>query len=84
MLRFSLSYFWWFVSFFRSRQDVGLELIALRPQLSVLKRKNPRPGLKWSRSAAKSKPTSLTNKCNSGETYTSSSSSSKVNRHVQS
>src|SRR5215469_1997744 len=50
MLRFSLSYFWWLASFFRSRHDLAVELVALRQQLSVLKRKNPRPRLdRWDR-----------------------------------
>src|ERR1051326_1951240 len=47
MLRSFLSYVWWFASFFRSRHDLGLELVALRQQLNVLKRKNPRPRLDW-------------------------------------
>src|SRR5437868_6476985 len=32
-------------SFLRSRHDLGLELLALRQQLAVLKRKHPRPHL---------------------------------------
>src|ERR1700752_302591 len=40
----------WFSAFFCSRNDLGLELIALRHQLAVLKRKNPRPKLTgWDR-----------------------------------
>ena len=31
--------------FFRSRYNLGLEILALRQQLGVLKRKNPRPRL---------------------------------------
>src|SRR5215469_11071151 len=50
MLPFFLSYFWWFPGFFRSRHDLGLEIIALRQQLIVLKRRNPRPRLShWDR-----------------------------------
>ena len=50
MLRFLLSFFAWFTAFFRSRHDLGLELVALRQQLGVLKRKNPRPNLRqWDR-----------------------------------
>jgi transposase InsO family protein len=33
-------------SFFRSRYSLGIEIIALRQQLGVLKRKNPRPRLR--------------------------------------
>jgi hypothetical protein len=34
----------------RSRHDLGLELVALRQQVGVLKRKNPRPKLsRWDR-----------------------------------
>ena len=44
------AFFSWFVAFFRSRNDLGLELVALRHQLAVLKRKNPRPRLRpWDR-----------------------------------
>jgi hypothetical protein len=50
MLGLSFSFFWWFVSFFRSRHSLGLELVALRQRLGVLKRKNPRPRLgRWDR-----------------------------------
>src|SRR5262249_10603216 len=50
MLRLCVSFFWWFASFFRSRHDLGLELVALRQQLGVLKRKNARPRLgQWDR-----------------------------------
>jgi len=45
MLRFFLSFFGWFTAFFRSRHDLGLELVALRHQVGVLKRKNPRSRL---------------------------------------
>ena len=50
MLRLILSFFWWFAAFFRSRHDLGFELVALRQQVGVLKRKNPRPRLgRWDR-----------------------------------
>jgi putative transposase len=40
----------WFGVFFRSRNDLGLELVALRHQVAVLKRQNPRPKLsRWDR-----------------------------------
>jgi putative transposase len=42
-----LAFLFWFGAFFRSRNDLGLELVALRHQLAVLKRKNPRPQLSW-------------------------------------
>jgi putative transposase len=45
MIRFLLAFLSWFGVFFRSRHDLGLELVALRQQVSVLKRKNPRPRL---------------------------------------
>src|SRR5262249_51044207 len=45
MIRLLLAFVSWFAAFFRSRHDLGLELIALRQQVSVLKRKNPRPKL---------------------------------------
>jgi len=40
-----LAFLSWFGAFFRSRHDLGLELVALRQQVGVLKRKNPRPKL---------------------------------------
>jgi len=43
MIRFLLASLSWFGAFFRSRHDLGLELVALRQQVGVLKRKNPRP-----------------------------------------
>src|SRR5262250_1612192 len=50
MLPLCFTFFCWVVSFFRSRHDLGLELVALRQQLGVLKRKNPRPRLDaWDR-----------------------------------
>jgi hypothetical protein len=42
MIRFLLAFLSWFGAFFRSRHDLGLELVALRQQVGVLKRKNPR------------------------------------------
>jgi len=33
--------------FFRSRSDIALEVLALRQQVAVLKRKRPRPSLNW-------------------------------------
>ena len=33
--------------FFGSRYNLGLEILALRQQLGVLKRKNPRPRLRF-------------------------------------
>jgi hypothetical protein len=46
MIRFLLAFPSWFGAFFRSRHDLGLELVALRQQVGVLKRKNPRPQLR--------------------------------------
>ena len=45
MTRLFLAFLSWFGAFFRSRHDLGLELVALRQQVGVLKRKNPRPRL---------------------------------------
>jgi hypothetical protein len=45
MSEFVLTLFCWFRAFFRSRNSLGLEILALRQQVSVLKRKNPRPRL---------------------------------------
>ena len=45
MIRFLLAFLSWFAAFFRSRHDLGLELVALRQQVGVLKGKNPRPRL---------------------------------------
>ena len=45
-----MTFFSWLVAFFRSGNDLGLELAVLRHQLAVLKRKNPRPRLsRWDR-----------------------------------
>jgi hypothetical protein len=38
MFRFLLAFLSWFGVFFRSRYDLGLELVALRQQVGVLKR----------------------------------------------
>jgi hypothetical protein len=45
MIRFLLAFLSGLGAFFRSRHDLGLELVALRQQVGVLKRKNPRPRL---------------------------------------
>ena len=45
MAPFLFGLFTWLSSFFRSRYNLSLEIIALRQQLSVLKRKNPRARL---------------------------------------
>src|SRR5689334_16478203 len=40
----------WLMAFVRSRNSMGLEIVALRHQVSVLKRKNVRPRLgRWDR-----------------------------------
>ncbi len=50
MTRLLPAFFSWLGAFFRSRNDLGLELVALRHQLAVLKRQNPRPRLnRWDR-----------------------------------
>ena len=50
MPRLFLAFLSWFGAFFRSRHDLGLELAALREQMGVLKRQNPRPKLnRWDR-----------------------------------
>src|SRR6516164_7198449 len=50
MTRLLLAFLSWFGALFRSRHDLGLELVALRQQVGVLKRKNPRPQLSpWDR-----------------------------------
>ena len=50
MIRFLLAFLSGFGSFFRARHDLALELVALRQQVGVLKRKNPRPQLSpWDR-----------------------------------
>jgi putative transposase len=47
MTRLFLAFLSWFGVFFRFRHDLGLELAALRQQMGVLKRQNPRPKLGW-------------------------------------
>src|SRR5712692_7006273 len=50
MLKFVVSLFWWLSAFLRFRNSLGLEILALRQQLSVLKRNNRRPRLSpWDR-----------------------------------
>jgi hypothetical protein len=45
MLSLVMSLFGWFSAFLRSRNSLGLEIMALHEQVTVLKRKNPRPRL---------------------------------------
>src|SRR5690242_1126824 len=45
MLKFVMDLLRWFGAFFRTRSSLALEILALRQQVSVLKRKNPRPRL---------------------------------------
>ena len=45
MIRLFLAWLGWLSAFFRSRHRLVLEIAVLRQQLSVLKRKNPRPRL---------------------------------------
>lgn len=45
MFQFLFGFLLWFRAFLCSRHDLGLEVAALRQQLCVLKRKNPRPKL---------------------------------------
>ena len=40
-----LTLFGYLRSFLRTRHDLGLEILALRQQVAVLKRKHPRPRL---------------------------------------
>jgi putative transposase len=50
MFKFVLSLLGWFIAFVRSRNSMGLEIVALRHQVSVLKRKKARPRLgPWDR-----------------------------------
>lgn len=46
MMPFSLTFFSSLSAFFRSRYSLSLEILALRQQLCVLKRKHPRPRLR--------------------------------------
>ena len=45
MFKIVLSLIWWFSAFLCSRYSLRPEIVALRQQLSVLKRKNPRSRL---------------------------------------
>lgn len=45
MITFLIDLFGFLKAFFRSRYNLGLEILALRQQLGVLKRKHPRPRL---------------------------------------
>jgi len=45
MLELPAPFFSWLCAFVRSRNDLGLEILALRQQVAVLKRKRPRPRL---------------------------------------
>jgi hypothetical protein len=47
MTRLFLPVLSWFGAFFRSRYELGLRLAALRQQMTVFKRQNPRPRLNW-------------------------------------
>ena len=50
MTRLIFAFLSWFGAFLRSRNDLGLELAALRQQIAVLTRKNSRPKLdRWDR-----------------------------------
>jgi len=46
MIPFFISFLTCLTAFFRSRYNLGLEILALRQQLGVLKRKHPRPRLR--------------------------------------
>jgi putative transposase len=45
MIPFCIGFFAFLGAFFRSRYNLGVEILALRKQLGVFKRKNPRPRL---------------------------------------
>jgi hypothetical protein len=50
MCNFVMSLFWSFSALLRSRNHMAFEVVALRRQITVLKRKNPRPKLsRWDR-----------------------------------
>jgi hypothetical protein len=51
MIDFFLGFITCFGAFFRSRYNLGLEILALRQQLGVLKRKTPRASPKKARSS---------------------------------
>jgi hypothetical protein len=46
MIRLFITSLKFFTAFFHSRYSLGLEIVSLRQQLGVLKRKNPRPRLR--------------------------------------
>ena len=46
MISFLIGFLAFLNAFFRSRYSLGLEIVALRQQLRVLKRKHPRPRLR--------------------------------------
>jgi hypothetical protein len=46
MNHFPATFLTYFSVFLRSHHNLGLEILALRQQLGVLKRKNPRPRLR--------------------------------------
>jgi hypothetical protein len=46
MFKLVWSLFEWFTAFLRSRNSLGLEIVALRQQVNVLKRKHPRSRLR--------------------------------------
>lgn len=46
MIAFLIGLLTYFTSLFRSRYNLSLEILALRQQLGVLKRKQPRPRLR--------------------------------------
>ncbi len=46
MIAFLPSFLACLVAFFRSRYNLSLEILALRQQLGILRRKHPRPGLR--------------------------------------
>ena len=45
MIPFCIGFFAFLGAFFRSRYNLGVEILALRQQLGIFKRKNPRPRL---------------------------------------
>jgi hypothetical protein len=46
MFKYVLDLFGWFNALFRSRNNLGLEIVALRQRVSVLKHQNPWPRLR--------------------------------------
>lgn len=47
MVLFAFALISYLLSFLRSRHDLGLEILALRQQIAVFKRRNPKPHLEW-------------------------------------